>query len=118
MKEQKDYSEALFAKYEETWRDSWVGDDDVHEISVWTSDGSMNELFWTVDDIVDSTFRGKWNNKTYPDIVMSAMPKLLKAMPSVQTILYALRGVTKVGLKKAEPYLGMLKMLNPGSDQK
>jgi flavin-dependent dehydrogenase len=118
MKEKKDYSEAMFAKYEETWRDSWVGDDDVHEICVWLRDGSMNELIWTIDDVVDGAIRGKWNDSTYPAIVFSAAPKLLKAIPSVQTLLYALRGVTKVGLKKAEPFLGMLKMLNPGSDQK
>ena len=113
MKEKKDYSEAMFAKYEENWRDSWVGDDDVHEICVWLRDGSMNEVFWTMDDVVDGAFRGKWNDRTYPEIVMGAVPKLLKAIPSVQTLLYGLKGVTRTGLKKAEPFL---QLLGVGSD--
>ena len=42
MKAKKDYSEAMFAKYEETWRNSWVGEDNIPEISMWMRDGSMN----------------------------------------------------------------------------
>ena len=117
MKEKKDYSEAMFARYEEAWRDSWVGDDDVHEICVWLRDGSMNELFWTIDSVVDGAVRAKWNDRTYPEIVMGAVPKLLKAIPSMQTLLYGLKGVTRTGLKKAEPFVAMLKMLSPGPDQ-
>jgi flavin-dependent dehydrogenase len=108
MKAKKDYSEAMFAKYEETWRDSWVGEDDVHEICVWLRDGSMHETFWTIDDVVDSTFRKKWNNVSYPAIILSAMPKLLNAIPIMQTGSYALKQVTKVGLKKVSPLLQLL----------
>jgi hypothetical protein len=107
MKEKKDYSEAMFAKYEETWRDSWVGEDDVHEICVWLRDGSMHELFWTVDDVVDSTFRKKWNDVPYPALILSAVPKLLNAIPSMQTAGYAMKQVTRVSLKKASALLGL-----------
>ena len=107
MKEKKDHSEAMFAKYEETWRDSWVGEDDVHEVCVWLRDGSMHELFWTVDDVVDSTFRKKWNNVPYPALILSAVPKLLNAIPSMQTAGYAMKQVTKVGLKKASGLLAL-----------
>jgi len=73
----------------------------------------MNEVFWTMDDVVDGAFRGKWNDRTYPEIVMGAVPKLLKAIPSMQTLLYGLKGVTRTGLKKAEPFL---QLLGVGSD--
>ena len=110
MKENKDYSEAMFAKYEETWRNDWVGEDDIHEICVWMRDGSMAELVSTVDDIVDSTFRGKWNDVSYPSLILSAMPKLLNAVSSIQTGVYGVKQVTKVGLKKADALMSMLGM--------
>jgi len=108
MKEKKDYSETMFAKYEETWRNSWVGEDDLHELCVWLRDGSMAELYKTIDDVVDATFRGKWNDVGYPALILSAMPKLLNIIPSMQTVGYGLKQVSKVGLKKAGGVLALL----------
>ncbi len=44
MKATNDYSEAMFAKYEENWRNSWVGEDNVPEISVFMRDGAQPGL--------------------------------------------------------------------------
>jgi flavin-dependent dehydrogenase len=111
MKEKKDYSEAMFAKYEETWRDSWVGDDDVHELCTWLRDGSMAEIFEVMDESVCAAANAKWNDKPYPDMIMGMLPTMLKAFPSIQTLLYGLKGVTRTGLKRVEPFMAMLNMM-------
>jgi flavin-dependent dehydrogenase len=113
MKEKKDYTEAMFAKYEEGWRDSWIGEDDLHEICVYLRDGSAAGLVWTMDDVVDATFRGKWNDVGYPALILSAMPKLINALPAMQTLGYGLKQVSKVSLKKANDLLGLLGMAAP-----
>jgi flavin-dependent dehydrogenase len=113
MKEKKDYAEAMFAKYEEGWRDSWIGEDDLHEICVYLRDGSAAGLVWTMDDVVDATFRGKWNDVGYPALILSAMPKLINALPAMQTLGYGLKQVSKVSLKKANDLLGLLGMAAP-----
>ena len=112
MKEKKDYSEAMFAKYEKTWRDSWVGEDDVHEISMFTRLGGMNQIFQTMDDVVSYAFINKWENKSYPSIILGVMPKLLPALPSILEMGNILKSTAKVGLKKADPFMQMLGMLS------
>jgi len=113
MKEKKDYSEAMFAKYEEGWRNTWIGEDDLHELCVFLRDGSMAGLVWTMDDVVSATFRGKWNDVGYPALILSAIPKLINALPAMQTVGYGLKTVSKVGLKKASDLAGLLGMAAP-----
>ncbi len=108
MKAKRDYSEAMFAKYEENWRNSWVGEDDTHDICVWMRDGSMNQLFKTVDDVISYAFIGKWENKSYPCIVIGVLPKLVSALPAIMGMGSVLKGTAKVGLKKASPFMQML----------
>ena len=110
MKQKNDYSEAMFAKYEEGWRDTWIGEDDLHEISIFMRDGSMAGLIWTMDDVVDATFRGKWNDVGYPALFLSAIPKLMNALPAMQTAGYSIKQVSKVALKKARPLVELLRV--------
>lgn len=115
MKAKKDYSEAMFAKYEENWRNSWVGEDNTPEVSVWMRSGSMHQIFKTVDDVVAYAFTSKWENKSYPSIIIGVLPKLISAIPAVMEMGNVLKPMAKVGLKKAGPFLQLLGM---GSDNK
>ena len=109
MKAKRDYSEAMFAKYEENWRNSWVGEDNIPEISMWMR-GSMNQIVKTVDDVVAHLFSNRWENKSYPSIILGALPKLVSAIPAVMELPNMGRKTAEVALKKAGPFLQMLGM--------
>ena len=115
MKAKKDYSEAMFAKYEENWRNSWVGEDNVPEISVFMRDGSLNQVFKTMDDVVSYAFASKWENKSYPSIILGVLPKFLPALPALMEAPHLGKKAAEVGLKKAGPFM---QLLNMGSGNK
>lgn len=108
MKAKKDYSEAMFAKYEKTWRESWVGEDDVHEMNLLMRDGSVEKILKCLDDVVSFAFRGKWENMSYPSIIIGALPKLIPALPAIVEAPSAMKKVAEVGLKKAGGLLGLV----------
>lgn len=108
MKAKRDYSEAMFAKYEENWRNSWVGEDNIPEISVWMRSGSMNQVFKTVDDVVAYALSSKWENKSYPSIIIGVLPKLITAIPALMELPNMGRRTVEVALKKAAPFLQLL----------
>ena len=110
MKAKRDYSEAMFAKYEENWRNSWVGEDNIPEISMWMRSGSMNQVFKTVDDVVAYALSSKWENKSYPSIIIGVLPKLVSALPALMELPNMGRRTAEVALKKAAPFLQLLGM--------
>lgn len=115
MKAKRDYSEAMFAKYEENWRNSWVGEDNTPEVSMWMRSGSMNQIFKTMDDVVAYALSSKWENKSYPSIIIGVLPKLISALPALMEMPNMGRRTAEVALKKASPFL---QLLGVGSDQK
>jgi hypothetical protein len=100
----------MFAKYEENWRNSWVGEDNLPEISMWMRSGSMNQVFKPMDDVVAYALSSKWENKSYPSIIIGVLPKLLSALPAALEMPNMLRKTAEVGLKKAAPFMQMLGM--------
>ena len=46
MKAKKDYSEAMFARYEEKWRETWIPDDNVPEMNFVNAAGRIPEDCW------------------------------------------------------------------------
>ena len=115
MKAKRDYSEAMFAKYEENWRNSWVGEDNIPEVSIWMRSGSMNRIWKTMDDAVAYALSSKWENKSYPSIILGVLPKLVTAIPALMEMPNMGRRTVEVALKKADPFL---QLLGVGSDQK
>ncbi len=108
MKATNDYSEAMFAKYEENWRNSWVGEDNVPEISVFMRDGGLNQVFSSMDEAVSYAFACKWENKSYPSIILGVIPKLLPVLPVLLEMPHLGRRAAEVGLKRAAPFMQLL----------
>ena len=114
MKAKNDYSEAMFAKYEETWRDSWVGEDDVHEMSMFFRNGSFDKIWEVVDDAASFAIAGKFENMSYTSLILGCLPKLLPMMPSLMEVPNLLKNTTQGGVKRAG---GLMKVLGMGSDK-
>lgn len=113
MKEKKDYSEAMFAKYEENWRNSWVGEDDVHQMNFLVRHGGVQKIMASMDDVISSAFKGKFNNTSYPSIMLGSVPKLLPTLAALVEAPYAMKQVANVGMKKISGLMGVLGM-GPG----
>jgi electron transfer flavoprotein-quinone oxidoreductase len=108
MKEKKDYSEAMFAKYEKAWRDSWIGEDETTEWNVFIRKGSLKTLVKCIDEVVCHIFSNKWENVSYPSMIIGALPKLLPAVPSLMETPYMMKRMVGVVMKKAGPFMQML----------
>lgn len=115
MKSKKDYSEAMFAKYEETWRNSWVGEDNVFEMSRFFREGSFNNLCKSVDDATSFAIAGKFENTSYTALIMGALPRLLPAIPAVLEMVGMVKKPAAGGIKQLGGLLGLLGM---GSENK
>jgi len=110
MKEKKDYSEAMFKKYEDTWRNSWVGDDDVHELNFLIRDGSFQTMMECADKAMGEGFIQKWKLASYPAIFGAALPKFLPILPILLEMPYLMKSSVAVGVKKMGGLMAMLGM--------
>ena len=75
----------------------------------------MNQIFKTVDDVVAYALSSKWENKSYPSIILGVLPKLITAIPALMELPNMGRRTAEVALKKAAPFLQLLGM---GSNKK
>ena len=118
MKEKKDYSEAMFAQYEKNWRDSFVGENDIHQFCQFWRDGSFERALYSLDDVIGGFFRGYFKNTSYPSLLLGAIPKLLMATPELTKAGGILgSAVAGVGVNKASGLLQMLQMLGVDTDK-
>jgi electron transfer flavoprotein-quinone oxidoreductase len=109
MKKKNDYSEAMFAKYEESWKNSFIGEGDTHEWCEFWREGEFLQLLRTVDDIVVGFAKGYLTNNSYPSLMIGAMPKLLEAAPALAKGLGAVgQSLAQVGVNKVNPFLKLL----------
>jgi flavin-dependent dehydrogenase len=56
MKEKKDYSEAMFARYDDLWRETFIGEDNVPEMNLLMRGGSFQKLVGFMDDAASTFF--------------------------------------------------------------
>jgi electron transfer flavoprotein-quinone oxidoreductase len=110
MNAKKDYSEAMFAKYEATWRDSWVGEDDIPQLSQFIRNGSFDQIWECVDDAASFAIHGKFENLSYTALILGCLPKFLPAMPALLEAPNILRKVAEGGLKRAGGLMNVLGM--------
>ena len=68
MKEKKDYSEAMFAKYDDLWRETFIGEDNVPEMNMLMRGGGFQKLVGAVDGAASTFFikRGSGTPRTRP----------------------------------------------------
>ena len=76
MKAKKDYSEAMFAKYEEKWRETWIPDDNVPEMNFLMQRGGFQKIVGVMDEAMNTMFKMRFNNHSFPEIALNIIPKV------------------------------------------
>ncbi len=61
-----------------------------------------------MDDAVSYAFACKWENKSYPSIILGVIPKLLPVLPVLLEMPHLGRRAAEVGLKRAAPFMQLL----------
>lgn len=113
MKAKGDYSEAMFAKYDATWGETFIGEDNVPEMNLLMRGGNFQKLVGVVDDAASTFFMKRLKNTSYPSIIFSIVPKVLPALPAIVEMPMALKNTMAVGVKKAG---GLMAMLGGGQE--
>jgi len=101
MKAKKDYSEAMFAKYDTLWGQTFIGEDNVPEMNLLMRGGGFQKLVGCMDDAASTFFIKRLKNTSYPSIIFSILPKMLPAAPVLVEMPYALKNTVATGVKKA-----------------
>jgi len=110
MKAKKDYSEAMFAKYDESWKETFIGEDNVPEMNIMMRNGGFQKIVGALDGAMSDFFIKRTNNTSYPSIVMSVVPKMLPAIPAILEAPYMMRTIAAVGIKKASALMALMGM--------
>lgn len=110
MKKKNDYSEAMFAKYEEKWHETWILEDNVPEMNNLMIKGGFQKIVGCADDAMSTLFKMRFNNNSFPSIALSIMPKVLPALPVVFDALDAMKPIVSTGVKKADSLMAMFGM--------
>jgi electron transfer flavoprotein-quinone oxidoreductase len=114
MKAKKDYSEAMFAKYDANWRETFIGEDNVPEMNMLMRGGGFQKLVGAVDEAMSTFFIKRMKNTAYPSIIFSVMPKMLPALPALIEMPYALKNTMAAAVKKAG---GLMALFGPNQDK-
>ena len=114
MKAKKDYSEAMFAKYDALWRETFIGEDNVPEMNMLMRGGGFQKLVGAVDEAMSTFFIKRMKNTAYPSIIFSVMPKMLPALPALIEMPYALKNTMAAAVKKAG---GLMALFGTGQDK-
>lgn len=110
MKAKNDYSEAMFAKYEETWRQTWIGEDNVPEMNILMQRGGFQQLVGCVDEAMTTLFKMRFNNYSFPSIALAIIPKMAAAVPAIFDGASIMKPIANVGLKKAGALMALMGM--------
>jgi flavin-dependent dehydrogenase len=113
MKAKKDYSEAMFAKYDETWRETFIGEDNVPEMNMLMRGGGFQTLVGCMDDAASAFFIKRLKNTAYPSIILSVAPKMLPPLPVLVEMPFALKNTARAAVKKAS---GLMALFGMGSE--
>jgi flavin-dependent dehydrogenase len=113
MKAKKDYSEAMFAKYDERWGETFIGEDNVPEMNMLMRGGGFQKLVGAVDEAASTFFIKRLKNTAYPSIIFSVMPKMLPALPALIEMPYAMKNTMAAAVKKLGGLMALM-----GTDEK
>ena len=114
MKAKKDYSEAMFAQYEEKWHETWILEDNVPELNTLMIKGGFQKVVACADDAMSTLFKMRFNNYSFPSIALAIAPKMLPALPAIVGAVGSIKPIADVAMKKAS---GLMAMFGAGSDQ-
>ncbi len=93
MKAKKDYSEAMFAKYEERWRETWILSDNVPEMNTLMIKGYFQKIVGCADEAMATLFKMRFNNHSFPEIALNVVPKFGPAVPAIVAAIGSFKGI-------------------------
>ncbi|NTW43697.1 MAG: NAD(P)/FAD-dependent oxidoreductase [Anaerolineaceae bacterium] len=108
MKAKKDYSEAMFAKYEERWHETWILEDNVPELNYLMGKGGFQKIVGCMDDAMSTLFKMRFNNNSFPSIALSIIPKMAPALPALLEAVGGAKPIVEVGMKKAGALMALM----------
>ncbi len=108
MKAKKDYSEAMFAKYEERWHETWILEDNVPELNTLMGGGGFQKIVGCADDAMSTLFKMRFNNNSFPTIALSIIPKMAPALPAIIEAMGSFKPIAEVGMKKAGSLMALM----------
>jgi electron transfer flavoprotein-quinone oxidoreductase len=114
MKAKKDYSEAMFAKYEERWHETWILEDNVPEMNTLMGGGGFQKIVGCADDAMSTLFKMRFNNNSFPSIALSIIPKMAPALPALFESMGSVKPILSVGLKKID---GLMALMGSSDDK-
>ncbi len=117
MKEKKDYSPAMFAEYDKRWQNSFIPEDNIPEMALMMRGEGFSKTVATIDDAVCTFFMKRFNNNSYPQIILSIIPKMVGVLPMIMDATYAMKPVAKAGMKKLAPLMSLMNMMGAGQAQ-
>lgn len=114
MKKKNDYSEAMFAKYEEAWHDTWIIDDNVPELNTLMGGGGFQKIVGCVMEAMDTMFKMRFNNNSFPSIALKIIPKMAPALPALIEAVGSVKPILNVAMKKVG---GVMALMNPQEEE-
>jgi flavin-dependent dehydrogenase len=110
MKAKKDYSPAMFARYEEKWHETWILEDNVPELNTMMIKGGFQKIVGCADDAASTLFKMRFNNYSFPSIAMAIVPKFAPAIPSIVGAIGSIKPIADVAMKKAGNLMAVMGM--------
>jgi electron transfer flavoprotein-quinone oxidoreductase len=114
MKAKKDYSEAMFASYEEKWHDTWILEDNVPELNTLMGKGGFQKIVGCADAAMSTLFKMRFNNNSFPSIALTIIPKFAPAIPYLMGAMGSMEPILKVGMKKVG---GLMALMGMGKEE-
>ena len=114
MKKKGDYSAEMFARYDARWHDSFIAEDNIPEMALLMRGEGFTKMLGTMDDAICTFFTKRFNNTSYPQIMLSIMPKMIGVLPTLMDAAYAMKPIAKAGVKKVAPLLALAAMMGEG----
>jgi electron transfer flavoprotein-quinone oxidoreductase len=100
MKAKKDYSEAMFASYQEKWHETWILDDNVPELNTLMIGGHFQKIVGALDAGMSELFHLRFNNHAFPEMALGMMSKLGPVIPPAIAAIGGMRPIVDYGAKK------------------
>ena len=110
MKAKKDYSDAMFAKYQERWHETWILDDNVPDMNTLMIKGHFQKIVGCADEAMQTLFHMRFNNHSFPEIAMNVVPKFGPAIPAVVAAVGSMKPVVDYITKKAGSVMALMGM--------
>jgi electron transfer flavoprotein-quinone oxidoreductase len=110
MKADGDWSEAAFARYEDRWQHSFVGDDNIPQMCVMFRDGTFAELWKALDGAASAAITKKFTNHPYSEILPAIVPPMAPFLAKAVGLVSPLAPLVKTNQHALEKVAGLMQV--------